>query len=160
MFPMNELIHDPNEDPIEAVQGSVDVAKAMRLRLQGHTYRSIAQRMNVTPAAVYQRLTRYNKLLQDTPAIIAYRENEAELIDAARSKLLTSIINKADDQKTSVNNAAYAFTQLNQAGRLIRNQSTANIHALSEMVERANKQNIPDVVSDGVKHDKSDKQET
>src|SRR3990167_4541020 len=136
-----------NQEP-ESLQPLVDIGKALRLRLQGHTFRSIADRMGVSHQAVQQRLSRYTRLTQDPNATIAYKDNEAELLDAARAKLLTSIVDKADHEKSSVNNLAYAWRNLFDGGRMLRNQSTSNIHMLSEVVERANKRNNPhDMVS-------------
>lgn len=144
---LNQIAPVDLESKPASLQSKIDIVKALKLRLQGHTYASIAQRFGVTPQAVYQRMVKYNEMLDDPVSIKAYQENEPDLLDAVKAKIVTRMMKAADDPKTSLNNMAYAWTQLNVGKRLISNQSTSNVHVLSEIVERANKQNIPDIAS-------------
>jgi len=111
--------------------------RAVELRLRGLSYEDIADRLGVAKSTVHQQLSGVFDLL-DPEKIAAYREHRVSLLDAVECKMLSAL---ADDErlgKASLNNAAYAFTQVHQARRLEAGQSTQNLslHELIERVER------------------------
>ena len=135
------------DTPVEKKR--VDVSKALRLRMKGATYQEIADIQGVSPQAIEQRLSSFISLIKDPEAVTAFRDSEAEILDAARLKLVKNLVEKADDEKASVNNLAYAFTQIHNATRLIRGESTSNISQLTAIIQAAS----------GSKHDATTKKE-
>lgn len=114
----------------------------LRWRVKGYTIRDIAEKYGLHPSGVAARLKRFEKLLGDPAEILAYRTHEADILDAARLRLVTSLVSKTsgkEAKKASINNLAYAFTQINQAVRLLRGQSTQNVSALTRIIEQAGK---------------------
>lgn len=138
----NELV--PVDDEIAP---HVDLTRALKLRLRHHwTFEQIAKDMGVTKQAVAQRLQRFTNLVKDPHAADQYRENEAVLLDAARLQVVTSLIDKIPDKKTTVGHLAYTFRQLFDSTRLLRDQSTANVNQLSAIIHAAAGTNPPDEV--------------
>lgn len=109
----------------------------LKMRLEGYSYQDIGNKAGVSRHSVRDRLKTLERVIGDPQLTSAYREHEADILDGLRRKIATSLANKADDKKASINNLAYAFTQINQAVRLLRGQSTANVSALTRIIEQA-----------------------
>jgi len=117
----------------------VDVGKALELRLRGYSYQDIANRFKCQKSTVCQALQKFLKLLDNPDLVNAYKQHEADILAAAKSRIVTRIIEPSVLKKASVNNLAYAFTQLNQAERLSRGQSTQNIDIHSQIEKLSGK---------------------
>lgn len=130
------------DELVKPIAKTFKLETAFKLRLQGWTYQAIADKLGCSHQNVRQHLESFLTLLKDPEIISTYRDNEADILDAARAKLIRSLIVKADDKKASVNNLAYAFTQVFQASRLIKGESTANVHGLLSIVEQANSEQL------------------
>lgn len=108
--------------------GKIDVAKALTLRLQRKlTFEEIASKFGVSRQAVQQALDKFNKFIESPENTAAYQDNKAQLLDTAQFKILNELLDSEKLEKASINNLAYAYSQLDQSARLERGQSTANI---------------------------------
>lgn len=106
----------------------VDINKAVALRIQSKlSYEDIAKTMGVSRVAVFKQLKPLMKLMENPEATAAYRDNRAEFMDSIERTLTTQMLSKDKLKSASVNNLAYAVSQLNNIGRLERGLSTQNI---------------------------------
>jgi len=112
----------------------LNVVKALELRLKGYTYADIGKSLGVSRQGAQKALSKFGNLLDNPEAVNAYKMHEPDLISSAKLQVAVSLVDASKLEKASLNNAAYAFTQLNQAERLLRDQSTANISVRSEVV--------------------------
>ena len=137
---MDDETKEPDIAPPKSanqVARTIDVNKALKLHLKGVTHADIAVLQGVTRQAISKRLSQFTRISSDPVGASAYREAEGELLDGARLKLLASLVNKADDKKASVNNLAYALRQTFDMTRLIRGESTSNLHSLTVAIDQA-----------------------
>ena len=111
-----------------SVKYSIDVRKALTLRLINHLpYDAIGKQLGASGAGVYKALQPFIDALSDAPAIKAFEENEPALISAAKMKMFTFIVNDAVLKKASLNNLAYAYSQIDTVKRLEEGKATAHI---------------------------------
>lgn len=123
-------------------------AKAVSLRLKGLTYDEIAQLIGVSHTLIVSNLQPFEKILANPETIQAYRENEADLIDAVRQQVLAAIATQLGDservKKLDIMRLTNLFGVLFDKMRLLRGQSTSNIHALSKLVIDAHSRRVTD----------------
>lgn len=86
-----------------------------------------AEHFGLTHRAVNDVIEYFKPIFQEIEQVPRYRQVKSELLDAAELKMLKSLLSEDKIEKASLNNVAYAFQQVFQAGRLQRGQSTANI---------------------------------
>lgn len=117
----------------------VDVAKALKLRLNGATLEDIGLLQGVTKQAVYQALTKFEPFLRgvEPGELTAYSEERANLFNRVEQHLTESLLDPDVLAKASLNNRAYAFKQIHEARRLESGQSTANISVLGKLLLEA-----------------------
>lgn len=117
----------------------IDVAKALKLRLQGNTLEEIGKVFGCGKQAVYQALDKFIPFTQfaDHGALTAYSENRAELFNSVEAHLTASLLDPEAMAKASLNNRAYAFKQIHEARRLESGQSTNNISVLGKFLHDA-----------------------
>ena len=72
--------------------------------------------------------------MPDPEVISAYEGVEAQLLTAGKARLLRSLMDDQAIQKSSLNNRAYAFTQLFNSHRLATHQSTENFGILGKII--------------------------
>ena len=114
---------------------SFDVVKAWKLRvLNKLTYAEIASHLEVPESTVYQALQRINSLIPNPEEREAFSAVKSQLLDAVEQKLVYSLVDEERLAKASLNNVAYAFTQIHTARRLEEGKSTENIGLLSKMI--------------------------
>jgi len=122
--------------PLQTRPPKVDVSVALRLRLVNKlTYQDIADKLGVCKQSVHTAIKRFEALIREPEEIEAYRKSKADLLDSAELMMLEKISDGETIAKASLNNAAYTFSQLHQAGRLERGRSTANIDVKHTMEE-------------------------
>lgn len=124
----------------------VDVASALKMRLvKKMSYQEIADRFGCNKSTVHIAIKRFENIMKEPEEIEAYRQCKSELLDAAEMTILEKIVDTETIAKASLNNAAYAFAQLHNAGRLERGKSTQNVDmrqltmSLSELQEEQKK---------------------
>ena len=115
----------------------VDVGKAMELRFKGLTYQQIADLQGVGLSTVQARLARFTKLLQDPQAVNSYTDNQIAFLQALDMQLGLAMADKVNDRKSSVNNLAFAKSKIFEQLRLLRGESTSNIHNLTRVILEA-----------------------
>lgn len=120
----------------------VDAAQALKMRLvKKMSYQEIGDKFGCDKSVVFRAIKRFENIIKEPEEIEAYRQCRAELIDSAEMQVLEKMCNPETVAKASLNNAAYAFAQLHNAGRLERGKSTQNVDmrqltmSLSELQE-------------------------
>jgi len=132
IIPTKSVIANPSRQKI-------DVARALKLRLQGNTLEEIGAVFGVTRAAVHDSLQRFAKFTDglSTGQLTAYSENRAELFNRVEAHLTESLLDADAMAKASLNNRAYAFKQIHEARRLEMGQSTDNVSLLAKIITDA-----------------------
>ena len=117
---------------------SLDVAKALQLRVKGLAYSEIGKLLcpeqPFSKQAVHDRLSRFERFLTDPEGVRAAIEARTGLLNAAEFELLHSCLDPEKLAKASLNNVAYALTQVSTLRRLEEGKSTENIGVLSKIV--------------------------
>ena len=131
-IPAKRVITNPTRQKI-------DVAKALKLRLQGNTLEEIGKVFDCSRAAVHEALQRFEAFTSKAEAgtLTAYSEHRAELFNVVEHHLTASLLDPDAMQKASLNNRAYALKVIHEARRLETGQSTGNISILASLVTRA-----------------------
>ena len=124
-------------------QRKFDHGVALELALQGWRNSEIAKRYGVSEPSVAQALAKYNRILNGLGPgeIQAYRNKRSDLFTAVERELMTSLTDRKKLAKASLNNVAYAFTQVHAARRLEEDKSTSNTASmLHAMIDTAHSQ--------------------
>ena len=133
---------DPAPDPPTSLQSALDVdvdahntvdlSQALTLRIKHKLpYGAIAAQMGVTKQAIHQRLKRFLPLLTDTASTDEYECYKGQLLSSVELALVEQLVDKDKIKEASLNNVAYAFQQVSNAGRLARGESTENINLVA-----------------------------
>jgi len=113
-------------EPKPASNSKIDIAKAVQMRLRGLTLEEIGNQFDVSKSAVYQKI---KKWCPDALDVKVYKDNEADLIAALKSRILTSIT----DQKLQ-DSSAYQLVGMHgimfDKSRLAEGKSTENVQTL------------------------------
>ena len=115
----------------------IDVGKAMELRFKGLTYQEIATLQGVAQSSVVLRLQRFAKLLADPDAVNSYQANQIAFLEALDMEMSLAMASKVWDRKSSVNNLAFAKSKIFEQLRLLKGESTSNIHNLTRVILEA-----------------------
>jgi len=108
--------------------GKVDISLALKLKfVNGLTDSEIANQFGVTKQAINQQLAPFRRLLAGEGLLNAYRQNFDKILENVSMELLFDLLDPAKRKSASLNNVAYAFTQINQALRLHRGESTLTV---------------------------------
>ena len=107
---------------------SLDLDKALKLRfVNGLTEPEIASYFGVSKQAVNQQLMPFRKLMAGEGMLKTFENNYDRILTNVSMILISDMLDPAKREKASLNNVAYAFTQINQALRLHRGESTLNV---------------------------------
>lgn len=125
-----------------AIDTRIDTGKALELRLKGLSFAQIGKLAGgMSKQAIEQRLSKFTRLLDNPEAVSAFRQHEAELLDAVRSSLITSL---ADDLRVKKGKGKLSgYQKVGMYGilfdkmRLLRNESTANVSNLTAIIQAA-----------------------
>lgn len=125
-------------------RGSLDVGKALKLRMTGLTYEEIGERLGgFDKSSVCRALHQFTALLEHPESVKTYRENEADLLDAVRMKLITSLPNDLAVQKGKGKLSGYQkvgmYGILFDKTRLLRDQSTENVSNLTRIIQEVHR---------------------
>jgi len=116
----------------------LDVGKALKLRLYNNlSYQEIGDKLGFHKTTVFYALKPFKDLLKNPAQIQAYRENKAQLLDAAQMELLSQITNEEKLKKATLGNIAYGIGQIDNITRAERGlpNVTVNYHVLLDKVE-------------------------
>ena len=115
-------------------RNTIDVSQALKLRILNKlSYRKIAAALNCSVAGVYEALQPFINLIDDPQAIDAYNNNRAGLLTSLEMKLAAELTNSEKLKSASLNNVAYAFSQVSKEAHLAKGESTGNFQYHVEM---------------------------
>lgn len=127
----------PVEQSLEPVQGKIDLAEALKLRYKNKlTYEDIGKYFNCSAQAVHEKLRNFIKNIDDEETIRSFEDFKPEILSSVERKLIEKILDTDKLEKANLNNVAYAFTQINMANRLSRNQATSITDEVDSIVQR------------------------
>ena len=122
-----------------------DIGKALTLRLANKlSYEQIARVMKISTQAVKRGLAPLLSLLDVDPKLIqSFRENEAGLMDTVRMLAMQGMGEQLSDpkrrQKMDMLRLNNLYGTLFDKQRLMRGESTANIHQLTSIITAAHR---------------------
>ncbi len=91
----------------------INLSEALKFRYQNKlSYREIGERYGVSAQAVHERLSKFSKLLLDPDESEAFKDREVEIVRSVRLKLLEGMLDPEKIKAGSINNLAYAQSQL------------------------------------------------
>ena len=125
---------------IQKVDRKLDVAQALKLRLtKGLSYEQIGILLGgeqpFCKQAVHQALTDFSQFLDNPELIHSATEHYSGLLDAAKLRLLRSLVDEDAIKNGSLRERATAFGILDERSRLERGQSTANLGVLTRHIQ-------------------------
>ena len=116
----------------------LDLVAAYKLRVVNRlSFAEIAKTLSVPKSTVHAALHRLNDLVPDPDAVAAFEAVEASVMTSAKARLLASCLDSDVIAKASLNNRAYAFSQVANHERLVKGQSTSNIGILAKLIVQA-----------------------
>ena len=123
-------------------KGRIDVGRAFKLRMSGLSYQEIGNALGgFSDSGICDALQSFTRLLDSPEMVNTYRENEAEVLDAVRAKLITSLADDLAVKKGKGKLSGYQkvgmYGILFDKMRLLRNESTANVSNLTAIIQAA-----------------------
>jgi predicted DNA-binding protein YlxM (UPF0122 family) len=119
------------DKPVEGTRSHrnrINVAEAIKLRLNhNYSYQQIADHYGVSKQAVHLAIRKFAMVLDNPTSIKDFDRVRAALLTNAEAVLISQLLDSDKIKDASLNNVAYAFTQINNARRLELGQSTNNI---------------------------------
>jgi len=116
----------------------LDLVALYKLRVSNSlSYGELAQHFGVAKSTIHATLHRLNRYVADPESVKTFESVEATILTATKERLLASLMDESCIQKASLNNRAFAFSQVANHERLVKGQSTANIGILSKLVNQA-----------------------
>ncbi len=107
------------------VDRKIDVARAIQLRLKNNlTFQDIADKFGVSRQAVHKKIKGFIKLIADPTATKAYSNHKIDLLTSMERVMLLKMVDTDKLKEASLNNIAYAFTQIHNANRLEKGEAT------------------------------------
>jgi len=88
-------------------------------------------------ASIHRALHDLCAMIDDPGRLETYNDARASLLSVVEERLIGSLVNEEKIEKASLNNVAFAFTQVFNARRLEQGQSTGNISVLAQIIDRA-----------------------
>lgn len=112
-----------------------DLIKAWKLRvLNKLTYSEISEQLQVPETTVYNALQRIQSLIPNPEEREAFSSVKPQLLDGVEQQLVASLVEPDRLAKASLNNVAYALTQVHTIRRLEEGKSTENVGLLSKII--------------------------
>ncbi len=127
------------------IAARVDPLKIYQLRVeQGLSFKEIAKITGVTKSAIHQRWHRLLSVLPNKQEIQTYIDNKPTVLQGAELAMVGSLLDQSKIKKASLNNVAYALTQVSQLRRLEEGKSTVNIGLKTQLIMAAHKVDKPE----------------
>lgn len=118
-------------------KGKIDVPQAIKDRLlKGMSYSDIASKNDCSYSAVRQRLQPIEEILASKQEITNFRENEVNLLDSAKMRIIVEALSPDKLKKSSTLQLTTAYSQLFDKTRLLQGKSLNNIDLHVEMTSR------------------------
>lgn len=104
----------------------IDLAEAFKLRFKHHlSFKAISERFGCNPSAVYQALAPFSKLINNSVDSNIYETNKAGILNSVQFEIVKQMVNKGKLKSASLNNLAYAASQVDNMIRLEKGQPTS-----------------------------------
>ena len=109
----------------------IDIAEAFKLRFKNNlSFRAIAEVFNCDPSAVYKALEPFTKLIKNSQDTSIYETNKAGILNSVQFEIVKQMVNKDKLKSASLNNLAYAASQVDNMIRLEKGQPTSITESL------------------------------
>jgi hypothetical protein len=116
----------------------LDVGRAYQMRYaQGMTFAEIGKLFDCSPSTVHERLTTFEAILPDPHATKLYEEHRPNLLTAVEHQLVCDMADPERRAKASLNNTAYALTQVSNLRRLEQGKATSHVAILQLAAQQA-----------------------
>lgn len=109
---------------------TVDVRKAIHLRMQGLSYGDIARACGCAKSTMIAHLRPFRTILANAPtpeALQDFRENLQEYMACVLSNLLPALSDPQKIEAATLNNVAYAYRQVYDTQRVESGKSVGNV---------------------------------
>jgi hypothetical protein len=107
-------------------RNKINIVEAFKLKFQHHlTYAEIGERFGAKAPSVHAALKRFLHILHNPEESKAYELNRTEILTAVEFRLVNQLVNKRKIKAASLNNIAYAVSQVNNMIRLEKGQATS-----------------------------------
>ena len=134
------------EKTLEQAPLSLDPLEVYKLRLQHRlTFRQIGQLLHAPVSTVHYTFQAFLKNLGTAADVESYENAKQQLLSHTEERLMATLLDEDKLEKASLNNVAYAFTQIHTALRLEKGKSTSNINALAAVIVKAQELAYPRV---------------
>ena len=130
-----------------------EMKKIITLHKKNLPAADIAKVINKSPQTVSRAIKKFGEYFECLDEVEDYRANKSELLDAAELRILKSMMEGDKISKATLNQAAYAFQQLHNAGRLERGQATNITASYSKVITEDVTNNRVIDVTNSVKDD-------
>lgn len=119
-----------------------DILQALDLRSRGLSYEKIGKILGINRNSIAAGVGKIGELLDNrNNKLTAYREHEADIIDAVRARMIDALYLKLEDpeeaKKIDIQRLIWGFGVLFDKARLFRGQSTANLQQLTTIITNA-----------------------
>lgn len=112
----------------------VNILDAVRLRIQNKlTWAEVSARTGICKGTLQAQLAKLYDLL-DVDRRDAYELARPQILSGVEERLLIDMLDPGRRQNATLNNTAYAFTQVHQARRLEAGQTTSNVGILAAII--------------------------
>jgi len=116
----------------------IDPLEVYKLRRQNQlTYRQISDITGNTPGGVHRAYQNFLDAIGTSEDIDTYANARTQLLNATEERLLATVLDQDKLEKASLNNVAYALTQVHTMRRLEQGRSTSNVALLSQVISSA-----------------------
>lgn len=119
----------------------IDPVKLYRIKLKHRlSNHQLAELTGIPRTTIIGALQRIDGLIHLDDDREAFTNAKVSVLSALEEQLMASLADPDKLAKASLNNIAYAFTQIHQASRLEQGKSTENVGVLSRYISQSNKQ--------------------
>jgi hypothetical protein len=129
-----------SEEKKELVQSeekkSIDVKKALKLKLLGNSYQEIADILGCSKQGVHQALTKFETFLDGVNQgdLNAYSEERRSILNSAEMTLLRAVVDSEAIKKAPLAARVMAFGTIYDKRRLEEGKSTENLGILGKLI--------------------------
>jgi len=124
--------------------GQLNPLEIYKLRLHHRlSYPQIAKLTGKSIDTVHTCFHRFLDRLGSPADVEAYENSKKELLSLTEERLVATLTDPDKLEKASLNNVAYALTQVHTALRLEKGKSTSNINALAQVIVKAHEMAYP-----------------
>ena len=118
---------------------SIDLGKALKMRLQGNTLDEIGKVLGHTRQSIHRCLQNFEPLLTSLQpgTLTAYAEERSNLLSAIELRMTASLADEQAIQKSSLRDRAVTLGIITDKRRLEAGQSTSNTMLLGKLIVQA-----------------------